>query len=121
MLNVAAYVPTPFVQDLLSTRDISAVLPFAAVLAGRLLAGPLLRARLTAALAVVRRRLRRRRSATTPPSPAQPAQNQSLAAWLATRHLSGGLAVDYWVANSTTAGQRRPDHRPAGRAEATGS
>ena len=34
--------------------------------------------------------------------PAQPAQNQSLAAWLASRHLSDGLAVNYWVANSTT-------------------
>ncbi len=34
-INGAAYVVTPYAQDLLSTREISAVLPFAAVLAGR--------------------------------------------------------------------------------------
>ena len=49
VFNVAAYLPTPYVQNLLSTREISAVLPFGAVLAGRVLAAPLLRARLTAA------------------------------------------------------------------------
>jgi hypothetical protein len=101
VLNVAAYVPTALVQDILSTRDISAVLPFAAVLAGRVLAGPLLRARLTAALAVTGAVCAAALgySAAQPP---QPAQNQSLAAWLASRHLSDGLAVNYWVANSTT-------------------
>jgi hypothetical protein len=118
--NVAAYVPTPFVQDLFSARDISAVLPFAAVLAGRLLAGPFLgaqraqraqplagtvlagpalRARLTTALAVAAAACAAALGyhAARPPVPAQ---NQSLVAWLATRHLNGGLAVDYWVANS---------------------
>jgi hypothetical protein len=101
VLNVAAYVPTTLVQDLRSTRDISAILPFAAVLAGRVLAGPLLRARLTAALAVTGAVCAAALgySAAQPP---QPAQNQSLAAWLASRHLSDGLAVNYWVANSTT-------------------
>ncbi len=101
VLNVAAYVPTTLVQDLRSTREISAVLPFAAVLAGRVLAGPLLRARLTAALAVTGAVCAAALgySAAQPP---QPAQNQSLAAWLASRHLSDGLAVNYWVANSTT-------------------
>jgi hypothetical protein len=101
VLNVAAYVPTALVQDLRSTRDISAVLPFAAVLAGRVLAGPLLRARLTAVLAVTGAVCAAALgySAAQPP---QPAQNQSLAAWLASRHLSDGLAVNYWVANSTT-------------------
>ena len=101
VLNVAAYAPTQFVQDLLSTRDISAVLPFAAVLTGRLLAGPLLRARLTAAFAIfaVACAVALGYNAA---QPAQPAHGQSLAAWLATRQLSGGLAVDYWVANITT-------------------
>ena len=101
VLNVVAYAPTLFVQDLLSTRDISAVLPFAAVLAGRLLAGPLLRARLNAAFAIFVVAC----AATlgyNAAQRAQPAHGQSLAAWLATRHLSGGLAVDYWVANITT-------------------
>ena len=129
VLNVAAYAPTQFVQDLLSTRDISAVLPFAAVLAGRLLAGPLLRARLTAAFAIfaVACAVALGYNAA---QPAQPAHGQSLAAWLATRHLSGGLAVDYWVANITTvdsggritvrqvgAEQRGPDPAPSARAE----
>ena len=101
VLNLAAYVPTALVQDLRSTREISAVLPFAAVLAGRVLAGPLLRARLTAALAVTGAVCAAALgySAVQPP---QPAQNQSLAAWLASRHLNDGLAVNYWVANSTT-------------------
>jgi len=100
-LNVVAYAPTLFVQDLLSTRDISAVLPFAAVLAGRLLAGPLLRARLTAAFAIFAVACAAALGYNAA-EPAQPAHGQSLAAWLATRHLSGGLAVDYWVANITT-------------------
>ena len=101
VLNVVAYAPTLFVQDLLSTRDISAVLPFAAVLTGRLLAGPLLRARLTAAFAIFAVACAAALGCNAA-QPAQPAHGQSLAAWLATRHLSGGLAVDYWVANITT-------------------
>jgi len=105
-LNIAAYVPSLFVQDLRSTREISAVLPFAAVLAGRLLGdrmldGPLLRFRLTAALAVLGLVFAAALGYGAA-QPAQPAQNQSLAAWLAARHLSGGLSVDYGVANSTT-------------------
>jgi hypothetical protein len=114
--NVAAYVPTPFVQDLLSTRDISAVLPFAAVLAGRelagpvlagpvlagpVLAGPVLRARLTAALAAVALACAAALGYNAA-QPGVPAQNQSLVAWLAARHLNGGLAVDYWAANSVS-------------------
>ena len=101
VLNVAAYVPTQFVQDLLSTRDISAVLPFAAVLTGRLLGGPLLRGRLTAAFAIFAAACAAALGYNAA-QPAEPAQGQSLVAWLATRQLSGGLAVDYWVANITT-------------------
>jgi hypothetical protein len=101
VLNIAAYVPTAFVQDLRSTREISAVLPFAAVLAGRVLAGPVLRARLTPALAVAGF-VCAAALGYSAAQPSQPAQNQSLAAWLASRHLSGGLAVNYWAANITT-------------------
>ena len=106
VFNIAAYVPSLFVQDLRSTREISAVLPFAAVLAGRLLGdrmldGPLLRFRLTAALAVLGLVFAAALGYGAA-QPGQPAQNQSLAAWLAARHLSGGLSVDYGVANSTT-------------------
>ena len=104
-LNIAAYVPSLLVQDLRSTRAISAVLPFGAVLAGRLLGdrildGPRLRFRLTA-LAVLGLVFAAALGYGAA-QPAQPAQNQSLAAWLAARYLSGGLSVDYGVANSTT-------------------
>ena len=34
--------------------------------------------------------------------PARPADNQALADWLVTHHLTSGLSTDYWVANSTT-------------------
>jgi hypothetical protein len=101
LLNLAVYVPSPYVEDLLSTREISGVLPFAAVLAGRLLAGPLLRARLVPALAAYL-------IACTvvlgyhASLPAAPPKNASLAAWLAAAHLRSGLSADYWVANSTT-------------------
>ena len=105
VFNITAFLPTPYVQNLLSTREISAVLPFGAVLAGRVLAGPLARAlagpRLTAALAIAGAA-----GAVAlgyhAAQPGVPAQNQSLAAWLAARHLSEGLSADYWVANSTT-------------------
>lgn len=109
VFNVAAFLPTPYVQNLLSVREIAAVLPFGAVLAGRVLATPpartragtRARTRLTAALAaaglgcaVV--------LGYHAAQPAMPAQNQSLASWLAARHLTNGLSADYWVANSTT-------------------
>ena len=101
VLNVAAYLPSLFVQDLRSTREISAVLPFAAVLAGRLLAGPLRRARLSIALAALGLVFAAGLGYNAA-QPAQPAQNQSLATWLAGQHLTGGLSADYGVANSTT-------------------
>ena len=101
VFNVAAYLPTPYVQNLLSTREISAVLPFGAVLAGRVLAAPLLRARLTAAPAAAGLVFAVALGCHAA-RPAVPAQNQSLASWLAARHLTAGLSADYWVANSTT-------------------
>ena len=101
VFNVAAYLPTPYVQNLLSTREISAVLPFGAVLAGRVLAAPLLRARLTAAPAAAGLVFAVALGCHAA-GPAVPAQNQSLASWLAARHLTAGLSADYWVANSTT-------------------
>ena len=101
VLNVAAYLPSLFVQDLRSTREISAVLPFAAVLAGRLLAGPLHRARLSFALAALGLVFAAELGYHAA-QPAQPAQNQSLATWLAGQHLTGGLSADYGVANAAT-------------------
>jgi hypothetical protein len=106
VVNVAAYIITPYAQNLLSTREISAALPFAAVLAGRQLAGPGLRSpraragllpALAAVLVVSAAALGYHAS-----QPARPADNQALAGWLATHRLTAGLSTDYWVANSTT-------------------
>ena len=101
VFNVAAYLPTPYVQDLLSTREISAVLPFGAVLAGRILGGPVVRARLVPALAAALVACAVALGYHAAPS-AVPPQNQNLAGWLAARHLTAGLSPDYSVANSTT-------------------
>ncbi|MBV9794082.1 MAG: hypothetical protein JO016_09085 [Actinobacteria bacterium] len=105
VVNVAAFVITPYAQNLLSAREMAAVLPFGAVLAGRQLAGPLLRVRvrpaLWAALAAV---LAANLAALGyhAAQPARPADHQALANWLVTHRLTAGLATDYWVANSTT-------------------
>jgi hypothetical protein len=101
VFNLAAYLPTPYVQDLLSTREISAVLPFGAVLAGRILGGPVMRARLVPALAAALVACAVALGYHAAPS-AVPPKNQPLASWLTARHLSAGLSPDYWVANSTT-------------------
>jgi hypothetical protein len=106
VINVAAYVATPYAQNLLSTRELTAVLPFGAVLAGRQLAAPLLRPRrvragLLSALATVLV-LCVAGLGYHAAQPARPADNQALANWLVTHHLTAGLSTDYWVANSTT-------------------
>jgi hypothetical protein len=106
VINVAAYVATPYAQNLLSTRELAAVLPFGAVLAGRQLAGPLLRAPRVrpGPLAVLAAVLALGVAALgyDAAQPARPADNQALADWLVTHHLTAGLSTDYWVANSTT-------------------
>jgi hypothetical protein len=83
-----------------TSREFAAVLPLGAALAGRVLADRMRRARLMPAVAAV--------LAVSTASlfvymsrPAAPAQNQSLATWLAGHHLSYGLA-DYWLSNSVT-------------------
>jgi hypothetical protein len=105
-VNVAAYVITPYAQDLLSTREISAALPFAAVLAGRQLATPLLarRSRPTPRLATLALVLVAGAAALGyhASQPARAPDNQALAGWLVAHHLRAGLSTDYWVANSTT-------------------
>jgi len=105
VVNVAAYVITPYAQDLLSTREISAALPFAAVLAGRQLAGQLrFRPRATSRLAVLGLVLVAGVAALGyhASQPARTPDNQVLANWLVAHHLRAGLSTDYWVANSTT-------------------
>jgi hypothetical protein len=122
VFNVVTYLPSVFVQDLKSTREISAVLPFGAVLAARLLTGPrnscIPKTRPAASAPRAPRGTAVRRGALAvlaagvlacagelgyqAAQPSQPAQNQSLAGWLVAHHLTAGLAPDYWVANATT-------------------
>ena len=98
-------------------HEIAGVLPVGAVLAGRLLAGPLIRGRHLAALAVVLACYGAIlvHSVVQPPGPDA---NGRLAAWLQARHLSYGLAT-YWNASSVTVDsggrvQVRPVNRTAG-------
>ena len=104
VINLAGYVCGTRVVDLHSTREIAAVLPFSAVLAARLLAGRLDAARMAPALliAVSGYLLCLGQEMA---QPAQPAQGQQLASWLAARHLDYGLA-GYWQAASTTLASR---------------
>jgi hypothetical protein len=100
VFNLVTFVPSLFVQDLKSAREISAVVPFGAILAARLLARKFARpalAALTAGVLVFAAELGYQAA-----QPSAPAQNQSLADWLVARHLTAGLAPDYWVANATT-------------------
>jgi hypothetical protein len=103
-VNLAVYVLSTKANTITQTREIAAVLPFSAALAGRLL-GSRLRAGL-------------RPAATLVPllfvlagylaglgyelsQPPVPAQNQQLTSWLAARHLHTGLS-SYWESNVVT-------------------
>jgi hypothetical protein len=132
VVNLAAFVLTA--QTLAATREIAAVLPLGAVLAGRLLAPQLLAGRLLAPWA---RSGKARRLPLRPvlavvaagylaalgygaAQPAVPAMNEPLATWLAGHGYTRGLA-GYWQAGSTTldAGARvsvsSVGHGPGGR------
>src|SRR5690348_5535377 len=113
VLNLAAFVLTA--QTLAATREIAAVLPLGAVLAGRLLAPRLLAPRRTAARPEAGKALRvplRPVLAVVAAGylaalgygaaqPAVPAMNEPLATWLASHGYTHGLA-GYWQAGSTT-------------------
>jgi hypothetical protein len=100
LLSLAAYLFGQRAVDIRTTREFTAVLPFGAVLAGRLLAAPACRTRMApaVAMAVTGYLISLGRVAALPPVPAQ---NQQLAGWLAAHRLSYGLA-GYWQASSTT-------------------
>jgi hypothetical protein len=114
LLNLGAYMISTHAQDLLGAREIAAVLPLGAVLAGRLLGEP--------ALAVARAAANRAKGwllaapallaagylgalAYGAAQPAVPPTGQALAAWLVAHRLSDGLS-GYWQANSTTLASR---------------
>ena len=136
-VNLAAFLLTA--QALAATREIAAVLPLGAVLAGRLLAGRLLAPRRLAPRRLAPRRLAGKalRVPLRPvlavvaagylaalgygaAQPAVPAMSEPLATWLVARGYSHGLA-GYWQAGSTTldAGARvsvsSVGHGPGGR------
>jgi hypothetical protein len=126
-VNLAAFLFTA--QALAATREIAAVLPLGAVLAGRLLgprllgprllAGKALRVPLRSVLAVVAAGYLAALGYGAA-QPAVPAMSEPLATWLVARGYSHGLA-GYWQAGSTTldAGARvsvsSVGHGPGGR------
>ena len=104
--NVGAYMISTHAQDLLGAREMAAVLPLGAVLAGRVLGDRIAawtraaRGWSVAVLSV----LAAGYLAALGFGAAQasvPAQSQPLASWLAAHGLTRGLA-SYWQANSTT-------------------
>ncbi len=100
LADLAAFMFSSLPRTIWDTRQISAVLPFGAALAGRLLAGDLLRARLVPALAVILACY----TAALGFDAAQhdvPAHDQSLADWLVTHDFKYGLS-NYFEGNITT-------------------
>ena len=100
VINLVAFAVGTHAVEITYTREITPVLPFAAVLAGRVLAGRLLAMRLAPILIVVLCgylaglvfEIRQ---------PVVPAQNARLTSWLETHHLRYGLS-GYWAANVVT-------------------
>ncbi len=99
-ISLAGYVISNQVQDIHSTREFAAVLPFGAALAGRVLGPRLERARMVPAVALLLTGYLASLARVVDLPPA-PAQNQQLAAWLTAHGLEYGLA-GYWQAGSTT-------------------
>jgi len=106
VLNVGAYMISTHAQNLLGAREMAAVLPLGAVLAGRVL-GDRIPAWLCAAkrwfvplLAVLAAGCLASLGYGAAQASA-PVINEPLATWLAAHRLTDGLAV-YWQANSTT-------------------
>jgi len=105
IINLAAFAFSRLPGNAYSFRQIVAVLPLGAVLAGRLLSGPVMRLRLVPALGVI---LACYVAALGygAAQPAVPAQDQALADWLAAHHLTTGLTgEDANVATLDTGGR----------------
>jgi hypothetical protein len=98
--NLAAYMFSVQAQDITRTREIAAVLPFGAVLAGRLVACNLRGTRMAPLMVAVLAGYTGMLvfDAVQPPVPAP---MPALAAWLTRHNLTEGLA-GYWQANSVT-------------------
>jgi hypothetical protein len=100
VVNLAAYVISSLPVTIIDTREIAQVLPFGAVLAGRLLAEQAVKGRL-APLGAVALACYAAALGFAAVQPAAPARNQALADWLVAHHLDTGLGV-YTEDNVTT-------------------
>jgi hypothetical protein len=100
VINVVAYLISTQAVTVTGTREIAAVLPLSAALAGRLLAERLLTARLVPVVVavLVGYLLGLAHEISQPPAPAQ---DQQLTSWLEARHLQTGLS-GYWESNVVT-------------------
>jgi hypothetical protein len=101
LADLAAFVFSTLPRTIWDTRQISALLPFGAVLAGRLLAGDLLRVRLVPALAVGVLACYTAALGFDTAQHDVPAWDQSLADWLVAHDLKYGLS-NYYEGNITT-------------------
>jgi len=100
-VNLAIYVLSTKASVLTQTREIAAVLPFGAALAGRTLAGPLLKVRAVPPILLVVLLGYLAGLAYEISQPPAPAQSQQLTTWLAAEHLYVGLS-GYWESNIVT-------------------
>jgi len=100
VINVIGYVFSTEASVISQTREIVAVLPFSAALAGRLLGGRLQASKLIPVLLVVLLGYLAgfAREISQPPVPAQ---NSQLTSWLLAQHLQTGLS-GYWESNIVT-------------------
>ena len=99
-INLAVYVLSTRANVVSQTREIAAVLPFSAALAGRLLPGRLQAAKLMPLLLVVLLGYLAGLAHEISQPPVA-AQNQQLTSWLEARHLHTGLS-GYWESNVVT-------------------
>jgi hypothetical protein len=100
LINGAAYVLRTHSADVFGARDMAALLPFCAVLAGRLL-GVRMRSSRWRAVSVIVLACYLGALGYAVSRPPVAAADQHLADWLRSRHLSSGLAA-YWQADGTT-------------------
>jgi hypothetical protein len=100
VINVAAYLVSTKPHAITGTREIAAVLPYSAALAGRLLGLRLMAAKLMPVLLAVGAiyLFGLMHEISRPPVSAQ---SQRLESWLAARHLRSGLS-GYWQSNVVT-------------------
>jgi hypothetical protein len=112
VLNVGVYLFSTMPVTIWSTREIAGVLPAGAVLAGRLLAGPVMRARLQPLLAAVAG-VYLVALGYGMAHPQLPAEGQDLADWLTAHHLTNGLTGYGYGPTTTLASGGRVELRQA--------